>query len=257
MGKLSKAFKRLETTRSKAFVPYIMAGSDGLATFKEQLLFLQKANATVIEVGLPFSDPTADGPTIQKAGLHALKNGMTTETILNFLYDIKNELSIPIVIMTYFNPIYQYGIERFVAHLKKAGVSGCIIPDLPLEEEDLIVPHLAKAKIDFIHLVTITNSEERLKKIIERSNGFLYAVTVTGTTGARTSFHNDFASFLQKVKKLSTIPVLAGFGISTPAQATEISRHCDGVIVGSQIIDLFEKHDLQSIEQLIHATTTR
>lgn len=253
MSQLSKVFTKLERTGKKAFVPYVMAGTEGLTKFKEQLLFLQETGATMIEVGIPFSDPTADGPTIQYAGTLALQQGITLEKVMLFLEEIKAEISIPIVIMTYVNPVIQYGIERFVAQMVKGGISGCIIPDLPLEEEELITPYLNEAKIDFIRLVTLTSSEERLKRMIANSSGFLYAVTVTGTTGSRTSFDTEFVAYLQHVKRLSPIPVLAGFGISTVAQIQEINAQCDGVIVGSKLIELFEKEDYASIQQLIEA----
>lgn len=259
MSKIEETFQQLERSQAKAFVPYIMAGVNGLAAFKDQLLFLQQAGATMIEVGLPFSDPTADGPTIQAAGQQALKNGITTEKVLTLLQKIKNEITIPLIIMTYFNPVYQYGVKKFVNDLKNAGISGCIIPDLPLEEENIIVPFLNKENIDFIRLVTVTNSEERLKKIVERGKGFLYAVTVTGTTGTQATFHHDFSQFLKRIKQQSSIPVLAGFGISTTDHVKEVSQYCDGVIVGSKIIELFKKKNLESIKQLIiavHSTET-
>lgn len=253
MSPIKKAFSKLQRTGKKAFVPYVMAGVDGFEKFKEQLLFLQEAGATVIEVGLPFSDPTADGPTIQRAGNKALKNGVTVAKVLNFLEEVKDKLTVPIVIMTYVNPVYQYGIENFVSQMKKSGVAGCIIPDLPLEEETMMTPFLKEANIDFIRLVTLTSNEQRLKKIIARTNGFIYAVTITGTTGTQASFSEGAAPYLQKIKALSSIPVLAGFGISTAEQVKEVCQHCDGVIVGSKLIELFEKEDYSTIQQLVNA----
>lgn len=252
MNQINSTLKALEKNNGKAFVPYITAGVNGLEKFKEQLLFLQNENVTMIEVGIPFSDPTADGPVIQVASQKALENGITLEIVLNFLQEIKNELHVPIVIMSYFNPVYKYGIKRFIAHLKCANISACIIPDLPLEEEAMIVPLLKTAEIHFIRLVTVTNNNARLKKIISKSSGFLYAVTVTGTTGTNSQFHKNLIPFLQKVKKISKVPILAGFGINTREDIKVINEYCDGVIVGSKIIELLEKHEYKKISQLIN-----
>ncbi|MBA4537156.1 tryptophan synthase subunit alpha [Bacillus aquiflavi] len=258
MNKLKERFNKLLQVGEKAFVPYIMAGSSGLEKFKEQLLFLQKSGVTAVEVGIPFSDPAADGETIQKAGKRALEQyGVTLEGVLNFLQEMKNEVTIPIVIMSYVNPIYRLGVEHFINLAQKSGIAGCIIPDLPLEEEEMMTPQLEAAGIELVRLVTLTSSEERIKQIAERGNGFLYAVTVTGITGIRRSFHDQFASYLNKVKQLSPIPVLAGFGISTSEQVSEACEYCDGVIVGSKIIELFERDDFASIVELIEAVNVK
>ncbi|PLR83384.1 MULTISPECIES: tryptophan synthase subunit alpha [Bacillus] len=255
-NRLEKAFAAVNDRNEKAFVPYIMAGDGGLESLKEKLLFLEKCGATAVELGIPFSDPVADGPTIQRAGLRALKKGTTLQGVLEALETIRDEVSIPYLIMTYMNPILAYGLDSFIESATRAGIDGCIIPDLPVEEEDLIAPKLEEAGIELIRLVTLTSPPERIKEISEKGNGFLYAVTVTGITGARSGFQTEIGAYLQKVKEASNKAVLAGFGISTPDHVREFSQYCDGVIVGSRIIDLFEADDLKSIEQLIRAART-
>lgn len=251
---MNKIQKALTEKKKKSFIPYIMAGDGGLECLKERLLFLQKCGADAIEIGIPFSDPVADGPTIQRAGLRALKNGTTLKKVLETIKGYKNEIHVPLLFMSYLNPIVAYGITRFAEDARNAGISGCIIPDLPLEEEEIIVPLLEANQITFIRLVTLTTPHERLKEIAKRSSGFLYAVTVTGITGSRKKLNHDLASFLRTVRELSPIPVLAGFGISTAEQIEEACMYSDGVIVGSRIIELFEENDLVEIEQLISAT---
>ena len=253
MNKIERALTKSE---KKVFVPYIMAGDGGLATLKEKLLFLQSSGADAIEIGIPFSDPVADGPTIQRAGLRALKNGTTLKKVLEDLQIYKDEIIVPLIIMSYLNPLVAYGIEKFAHAAQKAGVAGCIIPDLPIEEEGYVLPALKKADISIIRLVTLTTPPERIKKIAGGATGFIYAVTVTGITGTRNDFSHDLAGFLATVKELSSIPVLAGFGVSSPQQIEAVCRHADGVIVGSKIIDLFEQGELKEIEKLIKTTET-
>lgn len=253
MNKIEIMFQTLAKRNQKAFVPYIMAGDGGLHTLKDKILFLEKCGATAIELGIPFSDPAADGPTIQQAGIRALQSGTTLQGVLNTVASFRNEVAIPIIVMTYMNPIFVLGIEKFAEAAQQAGVDGCIIPDLPLEEEQLIVPTLENVGIEFIRLVTLTSSEERISEISQRGNGFLYAVTVKGITGARSEFGDNLANYFSKIKEVSRLPVLAGFGISTPEQAKEMAKLCDGVIVGSRIIELFQENDLEGIEQLIQA----
>ncbi|WP_031308519.1 tryptophan synthase subunit alpha [Mesobacillus boroniphilus] len=243
--------KALTEKGKKAFVPYIMAGDGGLESLKEKLLFLQECGADAVEIGIPFSDPVADGPTIQKAGIRALNNGTTLRKVLEKVQTFKAEISIPLILMTYLNPLVAYGIKKFAEDAADAGISGCIIPDLPLEEEDFILPALDEHEISLIRLVTLTTPVERIKEIGSRATGFIYAVTVTGITGARNNFSEDLAAFLSSVKNVSQVPVLAGFGVSNAEQVREVYQYCDGVIVGSRIINLFEQEDLAGIKQLV------
>lgn len=248
MDRIQKALTEKE---KKVFVPYIMAGDGGLETLKEKLLFLQECGADAIEIGIPFSDPVADGPTIQEAGIRALRNGTTLRKVLETFQTFKNELTIPIILMTYLNPLIAYGIKKFAEDAANAGISGCIIPDLPLEEEGIIAPSLEQQEIALIRLVTLMTPAERVKEICSSAKGFIYAVTVTGITGVRNSFNSDLSAFLETVKSASAVPVLAGFGVSNSEQVREVCKHCDGVIVGSKIIDLFEQDDLAGIKQLV------
>ncbi|WP_100331216.1 tryptophan synthase subunit alpha [Bacillus xiapuensis] len=252
--KIETVFQTLERTGKKAFVPYIMAGDGGMESLKEQLLYLQEIGVTMAEVGIPFSDPVADGPVIQEAGKRALANGVTLHQVLNELNKMQAELVMPLILMTYYNPVFQYGLEKFASDCQKAGVSAVIIPDLPIEEEEEISAPMEKNDLALIHLVTLTSTEERMEKIMQAAKGFIYAVTVKGITGARNGFSNDVPAFLRKMKEKSPVPVLAGFGVSTKEQAEVLSQSCDGVIVGSKIVDLFHKGQKESIQSLIPDT---
>lgn len=256
MGKerINKAIQGVLEQGDKAFVPYIMAGDGGLEKLADQISFLEKSGATVIELGIPFSDPVADGPTIQEAGIRALENGTTLKAVLETLKESKKSRSIPIVLMTYFNLIFVYGIERFAEECEAAGVDGVIIPDLPLEEEDSAVPALSKHEIALIRLASPTSPKSRLEEIVKRTEGFLYAVTVKGTTGARSEYEEGVAEYLEELKSLSSVPVLAGFGVSSPEQVKDLGQHCDGVIVGSKIVQALSKGKEEEILELINAS---
>lgn len=251
MNRIENTFSKLTKENRKAFVPYIMAGDGGLECLVDRLATLEKFGATAIEVGVPFSDPVADGPTIQAAGIRALATGTTLRGIIKQLAKARELLSVPIVLMTYLNPIYAYGIEEFVEDIREAGVDGCIIPDLPIEEEDIIALRLKQAEVELIRLVTLTTPLERIKMISNKGKGFLYTVTVKGITGTRNEYDSDLNQFLKNVKEVSPIPVLAGFGISNGNQIVELTKFCDGVIVGSKIVDLFEKNNLKEMEKLM------
>ncbi|MED4225963.1 tryptophan synthase subunit alpha [Neobacillus cucumis] len=253
MNRFEQSFSALKQKNKKAFIPYIMAGDGGLENLVERLTVLEKFGATAIEVGVPFSDPVADGPTIQAAGLRALENGTTLRGIIKEIEKARQVVSIPIVLMTYLNPIYSYGISEFARDIQNAGVDGCIIPDLPIEEEDIIVPELEAANVELIRLVTLTTPLVRIKKISSKGRGFLYTVTVKGITGVRNEYDAELTQFLSSVKDVSAIPVMAGFGISTKEQIDEITKYCDGVIVGSKIVDLFEQGRLSEMEELMSA----
>lgn len=254
MNRIEKAFQLTKEKKEKAFVPYIMAGDGGLHDLMDRIIFLEKCGATAIEIGIPFSDPVADGPTIQEAGIRALKLGTTLQDVLLTIKELRPIVSIPLILMTYMNPIYAYGIGSFINDATKSGVDGLIIPDLPIEEEELILPHLNGSQIELIRLVTLTSPIERIKAIAERGKGFLYAVTVTGITGARTDFNGSVGEYLAKIKAVSSLPVLAGFGISTREQVTEMGKYCDGVVVGSKIVQLFHEGKREEIESLISAS---
>lgn len=254
MTTIAERFDEVKRNGDKAFVPYIMAGDGGLETLEEKIKFLENAGATVIELGIPFSDPVADGPIIQAAGIRALQAGTTLKKVFDTLASFRETTTIPIVFMTYLNPILAYGIEAFFASCEKSGVNGLIVPDMPIEEEGLLLSSAQKHQVEIIRLVTLTSSIDRIAQIAKKGNGFLYAVTVTGITGSRTVFQAQLGEHLLKVKEVSPIPVLAGFGISTPEHVKEMTKHCDGVIVGSKIVELFHKNELDEIKSLIAAS---
>lgn len=254
MKTIKEAFRNVLDKGDKAFVPYIMAGDGGLETLHEKITFLEHAGATAIELGIPFSDPVADGPIIQAAGIRALQNGTTLKGVINTIQSFGESPSIPLIMMTYLNPILAYGLESFFQDCKKASISGLIIPDLPVEEEDIMLDLAEQYSVEIIRLVTLTSPIERIEMIAKRGNGFLYAVTVTGITGSRATFNDHLGPHLLKVKEVSPIPVLAGFGISTPEHVKAMTEYCDGVIVGSKIVELFEQNRLEEIKELIAAS---
>ncbi|WP_249871423.1 tryptophan synthase subunit alpha [Oceanobacillus saliphilus] len=253
-AKLEKALQAKINSKENIFVPYIMAGDGGLEILEEQIDFLQKSGASAIEIGIPFSDPVADGPIIQEAGIRALKNGTTLANVLEVLKDSNERRSIPIVVMTYLNPVFVYGIERFAKDCVEAGVDGVIIPDLPMEEESIIAPSLSNHEVAYIRLAAMTSPQERIRELAKRSEGFLYAVAVNGTTGERTAHDKKVTSYLENLKKQSNVPVLAGFGVSSTQQAKNLGAHCDGVIVGSKIVQLLHEDRLKEIRSLIEGS---
>lgn len=256
MNRIKKTFNRIKESNEKAFVPYIMAGDGGLDVLSNRLEFLEKCGATAVEVGIPFSDPVADGPTIQEAGIRALQNGTTVKKVLETIGQARGKVEMPIILMTYMNPVMAFGLKNFCEKAHEAGVDGLIIPDLPIEEEELIIPFLEQYDIELIRLVTLTSPLERIQAICAKGNGYVYAVTVTGITGTRNGFDENLGEYLNKVKAVSPIPVLAGFGISNAEHVKEVSQYCDGVIVGSKIVDLFAKNDLEAIKELVKSRRT-
>lgn len=251
--KLSTAIRDCVKSGEKAFVPYIMAGDGGLDKLKKDILYLQEIGVTAIELGIPFSDPVADGPVIQAAGERALSHGVTLREILKAIRGYKEEITVPIVLMTYLNPILSYGITEFVEDCVAAEVSGIIVPDLPLEESALLKPALQKGEIALVPLVSLTSPVTRIEKIVAEGEGFIYAVTVNGITGVRNEFGDTLDSHLQQLKEMSTVPVLAGFGISTTEQVQTIGTSVDGVIVGSAIVQALYEGDYEKVAALCQA----
>lgn len=254
---LTNAINNCTKRGDKAFVPYIMAGDGGIEMLKKTILYLQEIGVTAIELGIPFSDPVADGPTIQEAGERALADGVTLRKVMQEIASFKEEVTVPLVIMTYLNPVIQYGIEAFAEACSLYGVSGLIIPDLPYEESDLLQPTLAKFEIALIPLVSLTSPPERIKKITAAGEGFIYAVTVNGITGVRYGFDEELGAHLKSLKAVSPVPVLAGFGISTPQQVELLGELADGVIVGSAIVTALRNEDYEMIEKLVHASKSK
>lgn len=254
---ITEAIQACNKRGDKAFVPYIMAGDGGIETLKETILFLQKIGVTAIELGIPFSDPVADGAIIQEAGERALAKGVTLRLVVETVASFKDEVTVPIILMTYLNPIIQYGIEEFAEDCRNSGISGLIIPDLPYEEVDLVRTALTNADIALIPLVSLTSPPERIEKITAAGEGFIYAVTVNGITGVRDGFESELGEHLRKLKAVSSVPVLAGFGISTPAQVELIGSFADGVIVGSAIVTALHNSDYKTVEKLVNASKNK
>ena len=254
---ITEAIQACNERGDKAFVPYIMAGDGGIETLKETILFLQRIGVTAIELGIPFSDPVADGAIIQEAGERALAKGVTLRLVIETVASFKDEVTVPIILMTYLNPIIQYGIKEFANDCRDSEISGLIIPDLPYEEVDLVRDELTNAEIALIPLVSLTSPPERIEKITAAGEGFIYAVTVNGITGVRDGFKAQLGEHLQKLKAVSSVPVLAGFGISTPEQVELIGSYADGVIVGSAIVTALHNKDFKTVEELVNATKNK
>lgn len=244
-------FKQLDMDGNKAFIAYLMAGDGSLDQLLNQIQILEDSGVDLIEIGVPFSDPAADGPVIQDAGLRALEKNISLNDILNKLSEIKDEIHIPYVLMTYYNPIFKYGLEAFKEVAVAAGVSGLIVPDLPLDEEAELKSALVDSDLAIIRLVTLTTSDERLKKIVSEAEGFIYAVAVNGITGKRVGYSQEVYDYLERIKKYATIPVCSGFGISNKETAKALGGYCDGVIVGSKIVELLHNGKTEEIKNLI------
>ena len=239
MSRILSAFKPAH----KALIPYITVGYPSIEATLEVVPLLADSGCDIVELGIPFSDPLADGVTIQKASLHALQNGVTSQTCLEVARQLRQEVDIPLVFMTYFNPVLSYGLEEFCCACTDSGIDSLIIPDLPPEEGLELEVITRKQSLDLIYLLAPTSTEERIKLVAERSRGFIYLVSITGVTGARDNLPPDLDAFVARVRKMTTQPLCIGFGVSTPEQARRVARIADGVIVGSRIIQLMETED--------------
>ena len=227
----------------KALVAYVTVGYPNISATLEIVPLLASSGCDIVELGIPFSDPLADGTTIQKASFCALENGVTPQLCLEVAEELSRKVNIPLVFMTYYNLVFSYGLEKFLSVCASSGISGLIIPDLPPEEGSELETATKRKGLDLIYLLAPTSTEERSRLVAERSRGFIYLVSVTGVTGAREKLPVDLASFVGRVKKLATQPLCVGFGISTPEQAKRVAQIADGVIIGSRIIQLMEAND--------------
>jgi len=247
MNRIDKKFKELKKTKKKAFIAYITAGDPNLNTTSRLVQALEKSGVDIIELGIPFSDPLADGPTIQAASQRALKAGATLRKTFAIIAHLRNKVAIPIVLMTYFNPVLRYGPARFFESCKACGVDGVIVPDLPCVEAKELVRLGHKKGIATIFLAAPTSTAESIKQIAKNSSGFIYYVSLTGVTGARTKLASDIAANVRRIKAVTNKPVAIGFGVSTPGQAAQMAKTADGVIVGSAIVKIIgEKKDIVS-----------
>ena len=240
MSKIADAF-----ARGKAFIPFLTCGDPDLATTAAAVRAAAENGADLIELGIPFSDPTAEGPVIQGANLRALQGGVTTDKIFELVRELRRDVTVPLVFMTYANVVFSYGSERFLAACREVGIDGLILPDVPFEEKEEFAPFCSKYGVELISLVAPT-SENRIASIAGEAEGFLYVVSSLGVTGTRSEINTDLASILQVVRQNTKIPAAIGFGISTPEQAKQMAEIADGVIVGSAIIKLLEQYGTQA-----------
>ncbi|MCK1393144.1 tryptophan synthase subunit alpha [Bradyrhizobium sp. 1] len=236
--RIDTRFAELKKAGRSAFVTFVMAGDPDPATSLEIIKALPKAGADVIELGMPFTDPMADGPSIQAAGLRALKVGMTLKKTLDLVRGFrKDDNATPIVLMGYYNPIYIYGVDKFLVDAKAAGIDGLIIVDLPPEEDDELCLPAMKAGLNFIRLATPTTDDRRLPAVLANTSGFVYYVAITGITGAAAASVTAVSEPVARIKRHTKLPVCVGFGIRTPENARAIASHADGAVVGTALID--------------------
>ena len=226
-----------------ALIPYVTVGYPSIEATLKVVPLLASSGCDIVELGIPFSDPLADGVTIQKASFQALRDGVTPKVCLEVAKQLSYEVDIPLVFMTYFNPVFNYGLERFCRDCARSGINGLIIPDLPLEEGSELEASSQEQGLDLIYILSPTSTEERVRLIAERSRGFIYLVSLTGVTGARDSLPSGLEPFITRVRKVAAQPLCVGFGISTVEQAKQVAGIADGVIVGSRIIQYMEIAD--------------
>lgn len=244
MNKVSDAFKN-----GKAFIGFVTAGDPDLETSREIMIKMAQAGCDLIEIGIPFSDPIAEGPVIQEANLRSLSGSTTTDKVFALAEEVSAEVNIPLVFMTYLNVLFKYGYDKFLDNAKKSGISGVIIPDLPFEEKNELQSVAQKYDIDVISLIAPT-SEQRIQMIAKEAQGFVYEVSSLGVTGVRSEIKTDLESITKAVKSATDIPVAIGFGISTPEQAKKYSAVADGVIVGSAIVKIIAQHGKNAPEEV-------
>lgn len=236
MSKIKTAFKN-----KKALITFLTAGDPCREKTIDYILEMEQAGADLIEIGIPFSDPTAEGPVIQAANIRALREGINTDDVFETVKAVRKKSNIPLVFLTYLNTVYHYGYERFFNNCSEFGVDGIIIPDLPYEEKDEIIPFADKSGVDVISLIAPT-SDIRIRQIAKEASGFIYLVSSLGVTGIRNSIITDIAPIVKAIRSVTDIPIAIGFGINTPEQAKSMAELSDGVIIGSAIVRIIEKY---------------
>ena len=244
MSRIKEAFEN-----GKAFIAFVTCGDPDLETTGAVVREMAKNGADLIELGIPFSDPTAEGPVIQGANLRALNGGVTTDQIFEFVKELRRDVSVPMVFMTYANVVFSYGVERFISTCRKIGMDGLILPDLPYEEKEEFQPICRRFGLELISLIAPT-SENRIAMIAGEAEGFVYLVSSLGVTGVRSEIKTDLTSIVEAIRRNTDIPCAIGFGISTPEQAARMAGLADGVIVGSAIVRLIEKYGRQAPEHV-------
>lgn len=241
MSRISDAFKN-----GKVFIPFITGGDPDIETSYEIIKTMAANGADIIEIGIPFSDPIAEGPVIQEADVRALNAGTTTDKLFELVVRLRKEIDIPLIFMTYMNPIYVYGTERFLEKCREVGIDGVIVPDVPFEEKGELSSECEKYGIDLISMIAPT-SEDRIETIAKEAKGFIYCVSSLGVTGVRSEITTDIGTMVAHVKKVTDTPVAVGFGISTPEQACKMAGLSDGAIVGSAIVKIVAKYGREAV----------
>ena len=240
--RIQQRWKELRDSGDKALIAFVMAGDPDLPKSAEIVLALAEAGVDIIEIGVPFSEPIADGPVIQRAGGRAIRKGAYLPAILDLVKEIRLRSQIPLVVFSYLNPILRYGFERFAADSVASGVDGVLVTDLSVEEAGNYVAEMRRAGLDTIFLAAPTSTDERLKKVAEFSTGFVYAVSRTGTTGAQDALSSAIGPLLRRLRNFTSLPIAAGFGVSRPEHLTELAPLADGVVVGSALVRCIEEH---------------
>lgn len=243
MSRIDEIFARLKRENRKGFIPFITAGDPDLQTTKKLIVELARVGATVIELGIPFSDPMADGPVIQRASERALRHDFGIDDVLKVVSEARQETDVPIILFSYFNPLLQFGIERLARESNAAGVDGVLVTDLVPEEADEISATLRAQGLDMIFLVAPTSTDDRLRMIGEHASGFIYAVSRAGVTGAREGMSAEAERLVQRVRRFSDLPIAVGFGISKPEHVADVWRYADAAVVGSAIVSEIESSE--------------
>jgi tryptophan synthase alpha chain len=242
VSRFAATFERLRARGERALVAYIMAGDPSLEETRRLVVEADKRGADAIELGVPFSDPLADGPVVQRAGLRALANGTSLARVLETVATLRTQVGLPIALMTYYNPVFVFGLKGFARTAVDAGVDGLIVPDLPYEESGPLRAEAEPAGLDLVQFVAPTSTPSRVKTIARLSRGFIYLVSLTGITGERRELPRDLDAQIRTLRLVTTKPVCVGFGVSTPEQAAAVGKLADGVIVGSALVRLIERH---------------
>ncbi len=244
MSKINKAFKS-----GKAFIGFLTAGDPNLNKTEEYILEMARAGADLIEIGIPFSDPIAEGKVIESANLRALSSGTNIHGVFEMVENVRKKTDIPLVFLTYLNPVHNYGYEKFFQRCSQVGIDGIIIPDMPFEEKNELLTHAKSNDVDVISLIAPT-SEKRILEVAKEATGFVYVVSSMGVTGVRSNITTDLNAIISSVRSVTDTPVAVGFGINTPQQARDISQIADGVIVGSAIVKIIEKYGENAAEHI-------
>ena len=241
MGRIADAFNSLKRAGRKGFIPYITAGDPDLATTEELLFILAQSGATLIELGVPFSDPMADGPVIQRASERALQHGFGLQDILDTAARARKRTGVPIILFSYYNPLLQFGLKRLAQEAADAGIDGVLVTDLTPEESGEFETELRGHGLDMIFLVAPTSTDERLQLVADHASGFIYAVSRAGVTGARSSVSAEAEKLVNRMRRFSELPIAVGFGISNAEQVTDVQRYADAVVVGSALVAEMER----------------